>query len=495
MQIFSDISAKGFWMTRWYAQHGREDREKLMAELAAWYEDGSLTPPAHEIVTLGEASQSDSDMAQRAREAISRAQAGFGGKKTFLRFGAGLSAGQSAASQAFLGQRQAQRTFTTWTPQIRKRENVSSAAREISSSSIAQAQVNPGPPPPVEKIGVDAVLRQNPNSPDTHTTTIFSEFSLEGKTAVISGGNGGLGLEMALAYVEAGANVYAIDLPKEPSEEFKIVAEHCKIMDRKLQYISASVTDDADITAAMKHIVKESGRLDICVAAAGILQTYQALDYPVEEFEKVFSVNTTGVFLTARAAAREMHAQPDIHGSIILIASMSGSIVNRDHSWVAYNASKSAVLQMGRNLAAEWGPKDIRVNTISPGHIRTRMTAAYREYYHPFSTLFIFLLFHERPPTDLGDFRFAHPVDQNPHLLKKWSDSNPLGRIGRTHEIRGAAVWLASPASTFCNGSDIVVSGGHQVSRSIPLVDAGLLTARSLTFVLFLALSLLYQIW
>lgn len=68
---------------------------------------------------------------------------------------------------------------------------------------------------------------------DNHTTTIFSEFSLEGKTAVISGGNGGLGLEMALAYVEAGANVYAIDMPESPSEEFKIVAEHCKVMNRK----------------------------------------------------------------------------------------------------------------------------------------------------------------------------------------------------------------------------------------------------------------------
>jgi NAD(P)-dependent dehydrogenase (short-subunit alcohol dehydrogenase family) len=74
---------------------------------------------------------------------------------------------------------------------------------------------------------------------------------------------------------------------------------------------------------------------------------------------QIFDVNTTGVFLTARAAARQMHLQKDVHGSIILIASMSGSIVNRDHHWVAYNASKSAVIQMGRNLAAEWGPKDV----------------------------------------------------------------------------------------------------------------------------------------
>lgn len=96
-----------------------------------------------------------------------------------------------------------------------------------------------------------------------------------------------MGLEIALAYVEAGAHVYAIDLPKEPSEEFKIVAEHCRIMDRQLQYISCTVTDDEDMNRVMEHIRNDSGSLDICVAAAGILQTYQALDYPVKEFQKV----------------------------------------------------------------------------------------------------------------------------------------------------------------------------------------------------------------
>jgi NAD(P)-dependent dehydrogenase (short-subunit alcohol dehydrogenase family) len=84
-----------------------------------------------------------------------------------------------------------------------------------------------------------------------------------------------------------------------------------------------------------------------------------------ESLSQIFDVNTTGVFLTARAAARQMHLQKDVHGSIILIASMSGSIVNKDHHWVAYNASKSAVLQMARNLAAEWGPKDVSLH-LSP---------------------------------------------------------------------------------------------------------------------------------
>ena len=91
----------------------------------------------------------------------------------------------------------------------------------------------------------------------------------------------------------------------------------------------------------------------------------------MDEFRKVMEVNTIGVFITAQAAARVMRDNPNVTGSIILTASMSGTVVNRDQSWVAYNTSKSAVLQLGRNLAAEWGPYNIRVNTLSPGYFRT----------------------------------------------------------------------------------------------------------------------------
>lgn len=139
-------------------------------------------------------------------------------------------------------------------------------------------------------------------------------------------------------------------------------------------------------------------------------------------------VNTNGVLYTAQAAGQQM-VRFGNRGSIILIASMSGSITNRDHAWVSYNTSKSAVLQMARSMACELGKKDIRVNSLSPGHIYTSMTAAY--------------------------------LDKQPHLLDKWSDLNPMGRIGRTDELRGVIAWLASDASSFCTGSDIIVSGGH----------------------------------
>lgn len=293
--------------------------------------------------------------------------------------------------------------------------------------------VNPGPNPDPKNIGVNAVLNLRPESMNRHTTSIFAEFSLEGKTAVVTGGNRGLGLEMALAFVEAGAHVYVIDQAPEPCEDFKRVAEHCHMLNRQIEFITADVTNADQMNEAMRYIEKDSRTrsLDICVANAGIMQTHPALDYPADEFRKVMEVNTTGVFITAQAAARVMRERPDLTGSIILTASMSGTVVNRDQEWTAYNTSKSAVLQLGRNLAAEWGPYGIRVNTLSPGYFRTNLV--------------------------------ADQLDSNPELLQRWSEANPMGRIGYPHELRGVVVWLASNASSFCNGADIIVSGGHTI--------------------------------
>lgn len=292
---------------------------------------------------------------------------------------------------------------------------------------------NPGPPPPVTQIGVNAILNKNSADLGMHTTPIFAEFSLVGKTAVITGGNRGLGLEVALAYVEAGAHVYVIDLLEEPGDEFKRVAEHCWLMDRQIEYISADVTNEEEINEVMQYIREDSntGSLDICVACAGVLQTHSALDYDVDKFRETIEVNTTGAFITAQAAARVMKSQEHASGSIILVGSMSGSVANRGRQSVAYNTSKSALLQLCRNLAAEWGPNSIRVNTISPGYVRTSLV--------------------------------SEKLDSDPEMSKRWSHGNPLGRIGKSHEIRGVSVWLGSHASSFCNGSDIIVSGGHTI--------------------------------
>ncbi|KAH9934902.1 uncharacterized protein B0H18DRAFT_1181972 [Fomitopsis serialis] len=198
----------------------------------------------------------------------------------------------------------------------------------------------------------------------------------------------------------------------------------------RLEYVSADVTDQEAIWKVGEMIGDREGRMDACIAAAGILRPHtDCLQYPAKQFQEVMNVNVNGVLFTAQAAGRQMRRFGN-GGSITLIASMSGSITNRGERWVSYNTSKSAVLQMARSMACELGPERIRVNTLSPGHIYTHMT--------------------------------AQVVDKDPGLVDKWSDLNPMGRIGRPDELRGVVTWLASDASTFCTGSDIIVDGGHR---------------------------------
>jgi len=285
---------------------------------------------------------------------------------------------------------------------------------------------------PLAPLGVAAALKAAADPTLTPRPKIFEEFSLSDRVSFVSGGNRGLGLEMALALCEAGARVvYCIDLPQEAGDEWQKTRDYVGRLDNgsKLKYISADVRDQKEIWAAGELVGKEEGRVDVCIAAAGILKAHtDCLIYPAEQFREVMDVNTNGVLFTAQAAGRQMvkFGRP---GSIVLIASMSGSITNKDHAWVSYNSSKSAVLQMARSMACELGPKGIRVNSLSPGHIYTKMTAAY--------------------------------LDTQPHLIEKWSNLNPMGRIGRPDELRGVVTWLASDASSFCTGSDIIVSGGH----------------------------------
>ncbi|KAF8341354.1 uncharacterized protein EI90DRAFT_3278950 [Cantharellus anzutake] len=263
--------------------------------------------------------------------------------------------------------------------------------------------------------------------------SIFNEFALKDRVGIVSGANRGLGLEMALALCELGAKIYAIDLPSTPSDDFKTVANYVKAMGegRKLEYISGDVTDQLAIRAEVEKIGTNEGRFDVCIAAAGVLgPTIPTLEFGTEEFDKVLAVNVKGVLHTAQAAGRQM-VRFGKGGSIIMIASASGTVVNRDHEWIAYNTSKSAVLQLARNMAADFGPQRIRVNTISPGYIYTKMTAA--------------------------------ALEAQPELHERWASANPLGRLGLPEELRGVAAWLAGDSSAYCTGSDILVCGGHTV--------------------------------
>ncbi|KAI0634653.1 sorbose reductase sou1 [Trametes polyzona] len=293
-----------------------------------------------------------------------------------------------------------------------------------------------GPPPPYGPVGVSRALEAKASGASRTTSTLFeNEFALTDRVAIVTGANRGIGLEMALALAEAGARaVYCVDLPKTPGEEFDAVKTYLSKLEGKkgegrVEYISADVTDQAAMWKLGEQIGSREGRMDVCVAAAGILKgDMNCLNYPADRFKQVLDVNVNGVLYTAQAAGRQM-AKFNNGGSIILIGSISGSGANQGHPWVSYNTSKSAVLQMARSMACELGPQRIRVNTISPGYINTSMT---------------------------GQF-----LEKRPELIERWCSNNPMGRIGRPDELRGVTVWLASDASTFCTGSDVVVSGGH----------------------------------
>ncbi|KAJ3921017.1 hypothetical protein F5877DRAFT_36910 [Lentinula edodes] len=310
--------------------------------------------------------------------------------------------------------------------------------RLFSSSPSLSSEKKPQSVSPFAPIGVDSAMKTRSNLPNSTPRKIFSEIAIPDRVGIVSGGRRGIGLEMAMALCEAGARaIYCFDIHEKPTEEWEAVKEYVGRLEQnpytgspsRLEYVKVDVTDQSAVWKCAEEIGNKEGRMDVCVAAAGVLKPEKdVLQYPGDEFREVMSINVNGVLFTAQAAGQQMRRFGN-KGSIILIASMSGSITNHGHAWIAYNTSKSAVLQMTRSMACELGSEGIRVNSLSPGHIYTKMTAQY--------------------------------LEPQPHLEEKWSSLNPLGRLGRVDEMRGVAVWLASDASTYCTGSDILVDGGH----------------------------------
>ncbi|OSD02538.1 NAD(P)-binding protein [Trametes coccinea BRFM310] len=282
-------------------------------------------------------------------------------------------------------------------------------------------------------VGVAKALQQ---SGDASAPTLFSrDFSLSDRVALVSGGNSGLGLEAALAMVEAGARaVYCLDLPDAPSDEWTKVRKYVARMERtggegRLEYVSADVRDQEKMWKVGQILGDREGRMDICLAAAGILgDAVDCLQYPAQKFQEALDTDVKGVLFTAQAAGQQMRRFGN-GGSIILMASIAARNAFKGHPLVHYHTSKAAILQMTRSLACELAPEGIRVNSVSPGFVLTRFPKPY--------------------------------LDARPEYAQIWGDWNPMGRLAEPHEMRGVMVWLASDASSFCTGSDILIDGGH----------------------------------
>lgn len=251
----------------------------------------------------------------------------------------------------------------------------------------------------------------------------LSLFDLTGQNALVTGGAVGIGRACAVALARAGANVAIVDINDKTGAA---TAQEILDMGRKSLFVPCDVTDKAQVQNAVAKVVGAFGRLDIGVNNAGIaiLGADESIDQA--DWDKVIGVNLTGTFLCAQAQARQMISQSPTQGKIINIASMSARIANCNAS---YDASKAGVVHMTKTLAVEWGCHNINVNCISPSYVMTPMHA-------------------------------STPVAVRQHIR----EATPLGHVQRPEDLYGAVVFLASNASNYVTGHDLLVDGGHTLN-------------------------------
>ena len=251
----------------------------------------------------------------------------------------------------------------------------------------------------------------------------LEKFSLKDKVAFVTGGARGIGKAVATGFAQAGANIVIADL--DEAEAIKTAKELETNEGIKTLVCKTDVTSVESVYALIKAIDEKFGRLDVAFCNAGICLNVAAKDMTFEQWYKVINVNLNGVFLTAQAAGKYM-IEKGIKGSIINTASMSAHIVNVPQPQCAYNASNAGVIQLTKSLAIEWAEYGVRVNCISPGYIGTELVKSSK-------TLI--------------------------PLIDKWNAMAPMHRLGDPEELQTVTLYLASEASSFTTGSDVIVDG------------------------------------
>jgi NAD(P)-dependent dehydrogenase (short-subunit alcohol dehydrogenase family) len=251
----------------------------------------------------------------------------------------------------------------------------------------------------------------------------LAAFSLDGKKALITGGNRGLGFAFTQALADCGASVAfvgrSIDANQAAVKRLAEAGVHA-------HGIGADLSKDDDVRRSVDEAVEALGGLDIVVNNAGTCFHEPAWDATDEQWQQVFDLNVRAVWKVSLAAGRHLRAGGG--GSIVNIGSISGLIVNRPQAQAPYNASKAAVHQLTKSLAAEWAPDNIRVNAVAPGYVKTEMA----------------------------------PVDR-PDLRRMWIEDAPQQRYAMPEEIAPTVVYLCSPAAAFVTGSVLVIDGGYTV--------------------------------
>jgi NAD(P)-dependent dehydrogenase (short-subunit alcohol dehydrogenase family) len=231
---------------------------------------------------------------------------------------------------------------------------------------------------------------------------------------------------MARACAEAGAkSVIIFDANQELGDES--AAELHRLTGLPVAFFKVDVRDGDAIVEAVNAVVEKYGAPDVLINSAGIADSnIPAEDYDPNMFRRLIDINLTGSFLMSQAVGKAMIAAGK-NGSIILVASMSGSIVNFPQEQSCYNASKAGVVQLGKSLAAEWAKYNVRVNCISPGYMDTELNRV--------------------PALDAQK--------------KIWTQLTPQQRLGAVDDLNGLAVFLGSDASGFMTGSNVLIDGGY----------------------------------
>lgn len=251
---------------------------------------------------------------------------------------------------------------------------------------------------------------------------VLEKFSLKGKVALVTGAAQGIGLACVEAFLQAGAKVALLD--KELTVLNKCVQSFKKKYDSLLSF-HVDLREDFVIHQVVTDIVSHWGRLDIAVNNVGICHNAPAEDTSIESWDEVFTLNLRSMFLCCKS---EFNAMKDNNGGkIINTASMASLVVPYPQKQASYNSSKAGVVQLTKSLASEWAEYNINVNCISPGIVKTELINS--------SEL--------RP------------------LVNKWLGNIPFGRLALVEDLQGAFVFLASDASRYMTGHNLIIDGGY----------------------------------
>ncbi|KAJ5192038.1 uncharacterized protein N7498_011023 [Penicillium cinerascens] len=267
-----------------------------------------------------------------------------------------------------------------------------------------------------------------------HLKRTLAQFSLENKVSLVTGGARGLGLIMAQALVASGSDVDIVDLNKQEAEDQaeKLVEQFQKVNPGlgQMPNITTHYADVASLSVngAIAEVIQKHSKIDHLVTSASFTENFDAISYPHNPMLKLWGVVVDGTYLFATGVARQL-IERNVPGSMVMIGSISGAIVNVPQPQAPYNAAKAAVRHLVSSLAVEWAGHDICVNIINPRYMLTTLTGKI--------------------------------LDENPDLRYKWTSHIPIGKMGTPKDLMSAVTFLLIGASRYITGPELRVDGGY----------------------------------